>query len=191
VVAIAIVGCLVVIPESRNAEHPGLDYVGLLLSIVGVLAVVDGIIQAPERGWTSASAFSLLLSVATTRYRHDVNLTSGLPLDAQRAAEGSIGEAAAAAHHLAGSGECYSVCVVGRRAVAVDRAGLVGARASAKWMSVAVAAVIRSFQNSSRPRSQVRDMRITGGNLRSAVIRASRTNGALCPPGTGAMPDAG
>ncbi|HEX6601071.1 MAG TPA: MFS transporter, partial [Solirubrobacterales bacterium] len=40
-------------PESRDPEKPKLDVVGALLSIAGLSAVVWGLIEAPERGWTS------------------------------------------------------------------------------------------------------------------------------------------
>ncbi len=60
IIAIAIIGCLLIIPESRNENHPGLDYVGFALSVVGLLAIVDGIIEAPERGWTSATTVGLI-----------------------------------------------------------------------------------------------------------------------------------
>lgn len=53
IISVAIVGCLVLVPESRNAEHAGLDVGGLLLSVVGALLLVVGIIEAPAWGWTS------------------------------------------------------------------------------------------------------------------------------------------
>lgn len=60
-IAIAIIGCLMIIPESRHEEHPGLDYAGFLLSVLGLLAIVDGIIEAPERGWTSPTTIALVV----------------------------------------------------------------------------------------------------------------------------------
>lgn len=60
IIAIAIIGCLLIIPESQHKDHPGLDYVGFALSVVGLLAIVDGIIEAPERGWTSPMTIGLI-----------------------------------------------------------------------------------------------------------------------------------
>jgi EmrB/QacA subfamily drug resistance transporter len=44
-------GTLAVIPNSRDAHPPQLDVPGGLLSLVGVTALVFGIIEGPERGW--------------------------------------------------------------------------------------------------------------------------------------------
>ncbi|WP_433524900.1 DHA2 family efflux MFS transporter permease subunit [Nocardia pseudovaccinii] len=57
----ALIGCLLLIPESRNEDHPGLDTVGLVLSVAGLLAAVDGIIEAPAHGWTSARTLILVI----------------------------------------------------------------------------------------------------------------------------------
>ena len=43
----------VLIPESRDPESPRLDFPGIGLSISGLTAIVWGLIEAPERGWTS------------------------------------------------------------------------------------------------------------------------------------------
>ena len=47
----AVVGTLAVIPDSRDPHPPRLDVPGGLLSLVGVTALVFGIIEGPERGW--------------------------------------------------------------------------------------------------------------------------------------------
>jgi EmrB/QacA subfamily drug resistance transporter len=52
IVAIALVSGFVLIPTSRDPSKPKLDPVGALLSIVGLVALVYAIIQAPEEGWT-------------------------------------------------------------------------------------------------------------------------------------------
>ncbi len=54
-IAIAIVGVLSVVPESRDRETPPLDLVGLGLSIAAITTVVFTIIEAPEWGWASAT----------------------------------------------------------------------------------------------------------------------------------------
>lgn len=61
-VVLAIIGCLVFIPESKNESHPGLDWVGFLVSSVALLLLVDAIIEAPERGWASVTTWALLLA---------------------------------------------------------------------------------------------------------------------------------
>jgi EmrB/QacA subfamily drug resistance transporter len=54
-----VVGCLiagaVLIPESRDPESPRLDFPGIGLSVLGLTAIVWGLIEASERGWTSTT----------------------------------------------------------------------------------------------------------------------------------------
>jgi EmrB/QacA subfamily drug resistance transporter len=64
IIAVAVIGCLLLIPESRNPAHPGLDIPGLLLSIAGALLLIDGIIEGPARGWTSALTLALIIAGA-------------------------------------------------------------------------------------------------------------------------------
>jgi EmrB/QacA subfamily drug resistance transporter len=54
VVACLIAGA-VLIPSSRDPESPRLDLPGIALSISGLTAIVWGLIEAPERGWTSTT----------------------------------------------------------------------------------------------------------------------------------------
>ena len=51
-VALCLIGALALVPESRDPESPRLDWMGVGLSIAGLTAVVWGLIEAPERGWT-------------------------------------------------------------------------------------------------------------------------------------------
>ena len=53
-VAIALVGVARIVPESRGNDHGRLDLVGTSLIALGLVALVDAIIEAPTRGWTSA-----------------------------------------------------------------------------------------------------------------------------------------
>lgn len=53
VVSLALAG-MVVVPESRDERKLGLDVPGAVLGTGGVMALVYGIIQGPEAGWTSA-----------------------------------------------------------------------------------------------------------------------------------------
>ena len=48
----ALVAGALLIPESRDPAHPRLDLPGAGLSIAGLTALVWGLIEAPERGWT-------------------------------------------------------------------------------------------------------------------------------------------
>jgi EmrB/QacA subfamily drug resistance transporter len=58
--AVALVGALAVVPSSVDPDPPRLDVVGGLLSLVAVAAVVFGIIQGPELGWTDAVTLAAL-----------------------------------------------------------------------------------------------------------------------------------
>jgi len=53
VCAVALVAGRFLIPNSRDPEARRLDPIGAALSIVGIDALVWGIIEAPNRGWTS------------------------------------------------------------------------------------------------------------------------------------------
>jgi EmrB/QacA subfamily drug resistance transporter len=48
-----LIGAWVLVPESRDPAKPRLDWIGAALSVAGLTAVVWGLIEAPERGWTS------------------------------------------------------------------------------------------------------------------------------------------
>lgn len=54
-IAVAIVGVLAVVPESKDPSTPPLDLPGLGLSIAAITTVVFTIIEAPEWGWLSTS----------------------------------------------------------------------------------------------------------------------------------------
>lgn len=51
---LALVGTLVFIPTSRDADAPRLDPVGAALSLVAAVGIVFGIIEGPDRGWSDA-----------------------------------------------------------------------------------------------------------------------------------------
>jgi EmrB/QacA subfamily drug resistance transporter len=62
VVGLALIAGLPLVPESKDPNATPLDPVGALLSITGLTALVYGIIEAPENGWTDSitmSAFGL------------------------------------------------------------------------------------------------------------------------------------
>lgn len=50
--AVAVLAGARMIPESKAAGHPGLDLVGALFSVAGLVAVVYGLVEAPHHGWT-------------------------------------------------------------------------------------------------------------------------------------------
>jgi EmrB/QacA subfamily drug resistance transporter len=54
VVILALVAGRFLVPTSRDPAAPRLDWVGAVLSIVGLTALVWSIIEAPERGWASS-----------------------------------------------------------------------------------------------------------------------------------------
>lgn len=51
---LAFAGTLAVVPQTRESRPPRLDPVGTLLSVVGLTALVFGIIEGPEQGWGDA-----------------------------------------------------------------------------------------------------------------------------------------
>jgi EmrB/QacA subfamily drug resistance transporter len=66
VVLIALIGGRLLVPTSRDPEHATLDFVGAGLSIVGLGALLYGIIEAPTYGWTdplTLSAFGVAIAV--------------------------------------------------------------------------------------------------------------------------------
>src|SRR5918999_519509 len=76
-VAIGIVVCLTLIPETRDPSSPTIDMVSTVLGILGLGALVYGIIEAPEEGWgdpiivTSMVAGVLMLIGLVVRARRE------------------------------------------------------------------------------------------------------------------------
>jgi EmrB/QacA subfamily drug resistance transporter len=58
IVVVALVAGVALIPTSKDPSKPRLDPVGAALSILGLVALVYSIIQAPEHGWTSAGVLA-------------------------------------------------------------------------------------------------------------------------------------
>jgi len=50
---VCLIGAALLVPESRDPDSPRVDVVGACLSIAGLTALVWGLIEAPEKGWTS------------------------------------------------------------------------------------------------------------------------------------------
>jgi EmrB/QacA subfamily drug resistance transporter len=62
IVAVALIGGRLVVPPSKNPDPKPLDPIGLLTSIVGVVALVYAIIEAPTYGWLSARTLSVAVA---------------------------------------------------------------------------------------------------------------------------------
>ncbi|HSS93510.1 MAG TPA: DHA2 family efflux MFS transporter permease subunit [Candidatus Dormibacteraeota bacterium] len=52
VVVVAVIGVWSFVPESKDPAARRLDWIGAILEVVGVTAIVYGIIEQPLRGWT-------------------------------------------------------------------------------------------------------------------------------------------
>src|SRR5947209_4828900 len=60
VVALALVAVTALLPESRSAERPGVDVLGVILSSVGLAGLTYGFIKAGQDGWTDAAALATM-----------------------------------------------------------------------------------------------------------------------------------
>ena len=68
VVIFALIVGRLIVPNTKDPEGPKLDPVGAGLSIVGLVALVYGIIEAPDKGWASTeilAAFAIATVVLT------------------------------------------------------------------------------------------------------------------------------
>ena len=54
IIALALLAGHLLLPKSKDPDHTRLDPVGAALSIVGLVALVYALIEAPEQGWASA-----------------------------------------------------------------------------------------------------------------------------------------
>jgi EmrB/QacA subfamily drug resistance transporter len=64
VAAVALAMILIAVPSTRSREPVGLDPLGSVLSFVGIGALVLGIIEGPERGWTDPITLAGLIGGA-------------------------------------------------------------------------------------------------------------------------------
>jgi EmrB/QacA subfamily drug resistance transporter len=60
VVVIAMAAVVALVPESRAAEHPGLDFVGVLSSAGGLVILTYGLIKAGQEGWSNVDALTMM-----------------------------------------------------------------------------------------------------------------------------------
>jgi EmrB/QacA subfamily drug resistance transporter len=63
-VLVCLVAALVLVPESRDESARRVDVVGAVLSVAGLAALVWALIEAPDRGWTSASILGAFAATA-------------------------------------------------------------------------------------------------------------------------------
>ncbi|RFU86970.1 MFS transporter [Streptomyces triticagri] len=59
-VGVAVVVCLLLLPETRDPSAPRVDLISAALSVAGLGALVLGIIEAPHRDWTDPLVLGLL-----------------------------------------------------------------------------------------------------------------------------------
>ena len=52
IVVVAVIAAVIVVPESKDENATGLDFIGTALSVVGLVALLYGIIEGPSNGWT-------------------------------------------------------------------------------------------------------------------------------------------
>ncbi|MGI8810270.1 MAG: MFS transporter [Acidimicrobiales bacterium] len=58
IVGLALTGGRLLVPESKDPSPPGLDPIGALLSIAGLVTLVWAIIEAPALGWTDPTTLA-------------------------------------------------------------------------------------------------------------------------------------
>jgi EmrB/QacA subfamily drug resistance transporter len=77
ILVVALVAGVALVPSSKDPEEGALDPVGAALSVVGIVSLVFGLIEAPDKGWASAEtlvafavAFVALLGFVLWERRH-------------------------------------------------------------------------------------------------------------------------
>jgi DHA2 family multidrug resistance protein-like MFS transporter len=64
VVVLAVIAVAVLLPESRSADRPGIDVVGVILSSAGLAGLTYGFIKAGQDAWTDAAALATIAAGA-------------------------------------------------------------------------------------------------------------------------------
>jgi MFS family permease len=62
VVIVALIAVALLVPESRHPAPPRIDVVGAVLSTVGLVSFVYGVIEVPQRGWTDGLVLTALVT---------------------------------------------------------------------------------------------------------------------------------
>ena len=65
VVALALIAVAILLPESRSAQRPGVDVLGVILSSAGLAGLTYGFIKAGQDGWTNAAALGTIAAGVT------------------------------------------------------------------------------------------------------------------------------
>ena len=60
VVALALIAVAILLPESRSAQRPGVDFLGVILSCAGLAGLTYGFIKAGQDGWTDTGALAAI-----------------------------------------------------------------------------------------------------------------------------------
>src|SRR5271165_1525652 len=60
VVVLALIAVAFLLPESRSAQRPGVDVLGVILSSAGLAGLTYGFIKAGQDGWTDAAALGTI-----------------------------------------------------------------------------------------------------------------------------------
>jgi EmrB/QacA subfamily drug resistance transporter len=63
-IIVALIGGRFLVPKSRDHEQAPLDPVGALLSTIGIVALVYGLIEAPNSGWLSGATLASFAAAA-------------------------------------------------------------------------------------------------------------------------------
>src|SRR5260370_15398638 len=58
IVTVALISGRFLVPKSKDPEEARLDPVGALLSIVGIVSLVYGLIEAPDKGWANSATLA-------------------------------------------------------------------------------------------------------------------------------------
>src|ERR1035441_5348476 len=58
---IGLVAAAILIPESRSPQRPGVDLVGIASSVMGLVALTYGLIEAGQNGWTDTAALTMMV----------------------------------------------------------------------------------------------------------------------------------
>jgi EmrB/QacA subfamily drug resistance transporter len=68
--AVAFAGTIAIVPQTKDSRPPRLDPIGTLISVLGLAALVFGIIEGPERGWSDPLTAAALVvgAVAITLF---------------------------------------------------------------------------------------------------------------------------
>ena len=64
IIVVALVAGRFLVPRSRDPKEAPLDPIGAVLSVVGIVALVYGLIEAPDKGWGSTATLAAFAAAA-------------------------------------------------------------------------------------------------------------------------------